>query len=161
MADVDLVKLRELVEKATPGPWELWTSCSWRRFGSRGGSHVCEPILQHSDNHPDLFFKNGGEMGPDAQLIALAPDLARNLLALSEECREAEVQRATMELRATAAEQALQAMRERMREIREIAGAPVLTAGGDPRDRSLPSRLRERLDRIAAIASKEEENSNA
>lgn len=58
----------------TPGPWSLWTSCSWRRFGNDRGELVCEPTTQ-SDGHPDLYFRNGGQDGPDASLIAAAPDL--------------------------------------------------------------------------------------
>ncbi len=63
----------------TPGPWSVWTSCSWRRIGSRDHGLVCEPIVQHPDNHPDLYFRNGGADGPDARLIAAAPDLLEAL----------------------------------------------------------------------------------
>ncbi len=60
----------------TPGPWELWTGCSWRRFGSKAtGQTVCEPTNSPTDGHPDLLFRNGGQDGPDARLIAAAPDL--------------------------------------------------------------------------------------
>lgn len=62
-------------EASTPGPWEVWTSCSWRRIGSHAGKMVCEPITQRSDNHPDLYFPNGGANGPDARLICAAPEL--------------------------------------------------------------------------------------
>jgi hypothetical protein len=44
---------------------ELWTSCSWRRFhfaGPRGGPFA-EPIIQRSDNHPDIWFAGGEETG--------------------------------------------------------------------------------------------------
>lgn len=59
----------------TPGPWELWDGCSWRRFGSRTtGNCVCQPIVAR-DGHPDLLFPNGGQSGPDARLITAAPDL--------------------------------------------------------------------------------------
>lgn len=59
----------------TEGPWELWTSNSWRRITSRAtGSTVCEPVTQR-DGHPDLFFRNGGAEGPDARLLIAAPDL--------------------------------------------------------------------------------------
>lgn len=78
-------RIRELLPKVTPGPWELWTSCSWRRFGSRDGKHVCEPIVHHRDNCPDLHFNNGGPDGPDAALIALAPTMAGAILALESE----------------------------------------------------------------------------
>lgn len=62
--------------KFTPGPWSIWTSCSWRRIGNpRTGQLVCEPIVQRFDKHPDLHFHNGGPEGPDAHLISSAPDL--------------------------------------------------------------------------------------
>jgi len=68
--------------KHTPGPWKLWTSNSWRRFGSEQvGRCVCEPVTQR-DGHPDLHFANGGEDGPDARLIAAAPELLEALEAL-------------------------------------------------------------------------------
>jgi hypothetical protein len=67
----------------TPGPWELWTSCSWRRFGSRTtGETVCEPIVHHRDRMPDLYFRNGGQDGPDARCLAAAPDLEEACIAL-------------------------------------------------------------------------------
>lgn len=66
----------------TPGPWLVATSCSWRRIVSRDHGPVCEPIVQHPDNHPDLFFRNGGEDGPDACLIAASPDLFDALSAI-------------------------------------------------------------------------------
>jgi hypothetical protein len=39
---------------------------------------VCEPVTQQ-DGHPDLHFRNGGADGPDARLIAAAPDLLAEL----------------------------------------------------------------------------------
>lgn len=65
----------------TPGPWFLATSNSWRRFVSQGMTPVCEPIVQN-DGHPDLYFRNGGEDGPDACLIEAAPDLLELLREL-------------------------------------------------------------------------------
>lgn len=62
-------KLRELIEKATPGPLVLATSNSWRRIVSFLGSKpVCVPCTQ-PDGHPDLHFPNGGAEGPDATLL--------------------------------------------------------------------------------------------
>ena len=68
----------------TPGPWQMWTSCSFRRISSqRGGDgDVLCAVVQHSDGHPDLYFKNGGFDGPDARLILAAPDLLAALQAL-------------------------------------------------------------------------------
>jgi hypothetical protein len=68
----------------TPGPWLLATSNSWRRFESRDGLQVCEPIQQR-DGHPDLHFRNGGQDGPDARLIVAAPDLLAALIVLRAE----------------------------------------------------------------------------
>jgi hypothetical protein len=39
--------------KHTPGPWELWTSCSWRRFCTADGAPVAVPTIVR-DGHPDL-----------------------------------------------------------------------------------------------------------
>lgn len=54
-------------EAALPaGPWELWTSCSFRRItgpdGKDGG--VLSAYNQRSDNHPDLSM-------PEDKLFAL------------------------------------------------------------------------------------------
>ncbi len=61
------------VSKFTPGPWELWDGCSWRRFGSNtpGLPLVVEPIVYcERDRHPDLRVSKA-----DAALICAAPDL--------------------------------------------------------------------------------------
>lgn len=82
----------------TPGPWELWTSNSFRRFCQRGGGGVCEPITQN-DGHPDLYFRNGGADGPDARLIAAAPDLltaCEALIAYFDSGNDVPVDRATI-----------------------------------------------------------------
>lgn len=66
--------------KHTPGPWMWWDSCSWRRLGTDDQSTlIMSPTLQQSDGHPDLYFPNGGYQGPDASLIAAAPDLLEAL----------------------------------------------------------------------------------
>ena len=56
----------------TPGPWELWDGCSWRRFGSGTTQKmVVEPIVySERDRHPDLRVSK-----EDAALICAAPDL--------------------------------------------------------------------------------------
>lgn len=58
MTQTDRQQLRELVEHATPGPWELQTSNSWRRIGTAGSrnadGNVLAPTTRHGDNHPDL-----------------------------------------------------------------------------------------------------------
>lgn len=64
----------------TPGPIMLWTSNSWRRIGTADQDRiVCEPIVQRSDGHPDLHFRNGGESGPDARLLIAAWNSYRKL----------------------------------------------------------------------------------
>jgi len=56
----------------TPGPWEWWTSCSWRRLrhdDERGRTvSVVEPFVCR-DGHPDLIVSEA-----DMALIAAAPE---------------------------------------------------------------------------------------
>lgn len=61
----------------TPGPWQWWTSNSWRRLTAhnlpggryeREGNVIC-PIVA-SDRHPDLSIS-----GADMALISAAPEL--------------------------------------------------------------------------------------
>lgn len=91
--------LLRLDAEATPGPWSLWTGCSWRRFGceaiydDRHGDTVIEPTVA-PDGHPDLHFRNGGQDGPDAEIVTryrnAVPTLARRvplLLAVMEAAR--------------------------------------------------------------------------
>lgn len=62
----------------TPGPWKIWTSCSFRRISSEATGNdgdVLHAVVQRSDGHPDLCFPNGGFTGPDALLIVAAPEL--------------------------------------------------------------------------------------
>lgn len=67
------------MSKHTPGPWVIATSNSWRRIVSQRGDVVCGPCNQ-PDGHPDLTFPNGGAEGPDARLIAAAPELLEALV---------------------------------------------------------------------------------
>ena len=69
----------------TPGPWKLWTGCSWRRFGSEAtGTEVCVPTVA-TDGHPDMSFPNGGQDGPDARLLTAAPDMLVEIIRLRAE----------------------------------------------------------------------------
>jgi hypothetical protein len=73
----------------TPGPWKWWTSCSFRRLGSEATGHdgdVLHAVIQRSDGHPDVHLPNGGVDGPDARLIAAAPELYEALLNLHRIC---------------------------------------------------------------------------
>jgi hypothetical protein len=54
--DAKLDELERLAHAATPGPWEWWTSNSWRRLtaeGGREGGVLC-PFVNRYDHHPDL-----------------------------------------------------------------------------------------------------------
>lgn len=90
-APLDLEALRG----HTPGPWEWWTSCSFRRLSAEGDGDVLCAVTQN-DGHPDVHLKNGGWEGPDGRLIELAPILLaeyeRNLTELTtRRARDAEV----------------------------------------------------------------------
>lgn len=62
---IDLKPIKDRVARATPGKWELWTGCSWRRFGIIGGIRpFIEPVVS-SDGHPDMIIKEG-----DSEFIA-------------------------------------------------------------------------------------------
>ena len=52
----DLNKLIAAVDTLPDGPWEVWTSCSFRRISGpdgRDGGVLCG-VIQRSDGHPDL-----------------------------------------------------------------------------------------------------------
>jgi hypothetical protein len=67
----------------TPGPWEWWTSCSWKRLTSkderghwmREGNVLCPAVA--SDGHPVLDVS-----AADMALIAAAPELLVALKAV-------------------------------------------------------------------------------
>ena len=63
----------------TPGPWSWWTSCSFRRLSATNAGDVLHAVIQRGDGHPDIHFPNGGCDGPDARLIAAAPELLDGL----------------------------------------------------------------------------------
>jgi hypothetical protein len=68
----------------SPGPWQMATSCSFRRILDAHGREIIGGAVQRSDNHPDLYFANGGYEGPDAALILAAPELFTALECLLE-----------------------------------------------------------------------------
>jgi len=56
-----LAQIKARAEAASPGPWEIWSGCSWRRIGRvghQGERPVIEPIVSRSDGHPDLTGPN-------------------------------------------------------------------------------------------------------
>ncbi|GEM_PF-5731552 len=55
-----LDELEALARAATPGPWLLQDSCSWRRIGTDPGScgDVLLPVVQ-SDGQPDISASRG------------------------------------------------------------------------------------------------------
>ena len=69
----------------TPGPWEWWTSNSWRRLVHQiGGTQI--PVLTPyvcRDGHPDLQCSAG-----NMALIASAPDLLALAHQYASECGE-------------------------------------------------------------------------
>jgi hypothetical protein len=75
-------RARALLDEATPRPWQLQTSNSWRRIGTptMDGCVICPD--QHSDGHPDLNIGRN-----DAALICAAPDLLEAAMAEIERLR--------------------------------------------------------------------------
>lgn len=67
--------------KFTPGPWEWWTSNSWRRLFQhhtlRDPKRVLEPWKHQVDGHLDCIVSEA-----DMALIAAAPDLYSALAEL-------------------------------------------------------------------------------
>ena len=65
-----MTKMRELAQKATPGPWMLADSCSWRRILTARHEPVCVPTIIDSDNHPDLLLHGPKGMHDNGPFIA-------------------------------------------------------------------------------------------
>ena len=76
---MDLRAAQRLCDEATPGPWALWTGCSWRRFGSEHPGHhrevIC-PTNHPHDHHPDLILRE-----EDGRFVAEARTLLPEALA--------------------------------------------------------------------------------
>lgn len=81
---VDLV---ELLAKATPGPWAFVTNqsrtCEFVKAASRPDAKIAE-VHSYSNRKPD-----DAERKANAALIALAPTMASQLLAMKEALEEA------------------------------------------------------------------------
>lgn len=83
MTNDQLEAIRKRAEAATPGPWEVWTGCSWRRIGSsRTAREVILPTNHPSDNHPDLSMRE-----EDGEFVAHAREDIPALLAEVERLR--------------------------------------------------------------------------
>lgn len=74
-----VARLRELLAKATPGPWMVQDGCSWRRIGthSHDGDVLC-PTNQN-DGHPDLIASDG-KRDHNLRLIVAAVNALPGLL---------------------------------------------------------------------------------
>ncbi len=80
-------QLRELLAKATPGPWKIQDGCSWRRIGTdRGDGNVLCPTNHSGDGHPDLTA-NGGDTYANLKLIVAAVNALPALLSELEQLR--------------------------------------------------------------------------
>ena len=70
-----------MISKFTPGPWEWWTSNSWRRLRAKditqSYSEVAYPTTSKADGHPDIVISEA-----DMRLIAAAPEMYELLLTL-------------------------------------------------------------------------------
>lgn len=75
---IDLNELERLAKAAPSGPWEVWTSNSWRRIYADQGRDKVRVIEPTIHNHwPDLMFGPGVE----AWLENFTPEVALELLA--------------------------------------------------------------------------------
>lgn len=98
--------LRIAAEKATPGRWMWWTSCSWRRL--RSDQHdgrtrdVLMPCIQRSDNHPDIIVSDEDRVFMEAAQPSVILRLLSDLAAA--EAKAAQAERAGMERAAKIAE---------------------------------------------------------
>lgn len=64
--------------KHTPGPWEWYTSCSYRRLGlAERYEEIVYPVV-YTDGHPGIEFRNEA----DKALIAAVTDLYAELAHL-------------------------------------------------------------------------------
>lgn len=111
-------KLRELLAKATPGPWELQDGCSWRRIGSRCDGDVLHPSVER-DGYPDLSARDG-RLYPNLNLIVAAVNALPTLLDELER-----LQKENGEMR-----KALQSTERWLNQIAEIDINDIVADGG-------------------------------
>ena len=95
--DIDGIEAR--ARAATPGRWQWWTLCSFRRLKTTDGKGIAEPTVQRSDGQPDIQIRDADAahiagMDPAATLALLA--YVRELEAEAETLRaeRAEAKRA-------------------------------------------------------------------
>lgn len=85
--NLDAIEAR--ARAATPGQWQWWTSCSFRRLKTADGRGIAEPTVQRSDGQPDIQIRE-----EDAAHIAGMDPAAT--LALCAYIRELEAERARL-----------------------------------------------------------------
>ena len=135
---INTQKLRDLIRRAVPLPWQLATSNSWRRILSRDGAAVCSPLNQ-SDEHPDLHFPGGAE-GPTAKLLIEAanalPTLLDHIDAQAAEIAEAKGQIEYLDRQNNALRQSLGSMIHAYVRLLDCGRDRILDLGGqcDPLD---------------------------
>lgn len=76
------MKLSDMEKAATPAPWQVWDSCSWRRVCTVRGEGVIVPTNSPSDGHPDLDAKRD-----DLDLAVAARNALRPMLVLLREAK--------------------------------------------------------------------------
>lgn len=74
-----LLTLERIERDFTPGPWELYTSNSWRRIGLKYDYQtIIEPVKLH-DGHPDLAAKNPEDVNGLVSLRNALPSIIEAL----------------------------------------------------------------------------------
>lgn len=67
LTDERLDEIEKAAQAATPGPWQMQDSCSWRRIGGVsnsgviGDGNVIRPTKHPRDGWPDLEDSTGGK----------------------------------------------------------------------------------------------------
>lgn len=86
LTDAELDELLRKAKAATPGEWQVYDSCSWRRIGLRDDYRVIiEPYNSRSDHHPDLTGPN--IIDDLAHVSAANPETIQRLIAEVKELR--------------------------------------------------------------------------